>query len=167
MKAKSFFMIFVSMAVVPLLLAYAVLKFGWFTPGATANGTFLADEVHLSALVNEDTPNWSIVYQPKDKQCDKQCLLQLYGVNQTYVALGKLQKRVQAVVMTKVENNPYPLLTQLDQASNLDSNLIYIADPFGNLILSYPISQSKEQMITTSKAMIADLKKLLNYARIG
>ncbi|MDA8621681.1 transmembrane cytochrome oxidase associated protein [Psychrosphaera sp.] len=167
MKSKSFFGIFLAMAAVPLVLAYLVLKMGWYTPAATNKGQFLQSEIVLP--IKTESPMWSIVYQPKNTGCDQFCEEQLYGLNQTYLALGKLQKRVNAWVLTnEMPLQDYPA-TKAYSASNkdLDSEHIYVIDPMGKVILKYPGSQTREITIRTSKDILSDLKKLLNYARIG
>jgi len=178
MKAKSFFGIFVAMALVPLVLAYLVLKFGWFTPGATAKGEFVEHDIQLENLgqqTESQRPMWRIVYQPS-ANCDALCEEQLYGLNQTHTALGKLQKRVDANVLIDTSNsqsaaidlNNYPHLTaQSATHAQLDSGYLYIIDPFGKAIMRYKGSIEREQTIKISKFILADLKKLLNYARVG
>lgn len=169
MKAKSFFSIFVAMALVPLLLAFVVLKFGWFTAGATAKGQFVEREITLTLSERPEKPMWSLVYQPSKLDCEKLCQEQLYGLNQTYVALGKLQKRVNAFVLnSSVQLTQYPLIKQsLSSNTDLDPHYIYVVDPLGKVIMKYPGSESREKTIKTSKDILADVKKLLNYARVG
>lgn len=169
MKTKSFFSIFVVMALVPLVLAFAVFKFGWFTPGATAKGEFVENEMTLNLAAETDKPIWHLVFQPTIGHCDAKCHEQLYGLNQTYVALGKLQKRVNALVLNEqTDLESYPLLKN-HQAKNegLDENYIYIVDPRGMVILQYKGSVIREDTINTSKDILVDIKKLLNYARVG
>ena len=166
MKAKSFFSIFVIMAVVPLLLAFAVLKMGWFTPGATSKGEFVQQDITL--VLPHDRPTWSIVFQPSNS-CDQLCSEQLYSLNQTYVALGKLQKRVSAYVLnSETDISGFSHLAHNDgQHDLLSENHIYLVDPFGKVILRYAGSTDRQNTIKTSKDIIADVKKLLNYARVG
>lgn len=167
MKAKTFFGIFVVMAVVPLALAYMTLQFNWFTPAATNKGEFMAEEVSIS--IEKENPTWSIVYQPTGSECDQICKEQLYGLNQTYIALGKLQKRVEAYVLTDVlDISDYPATRPYQkQFAELDPNFLYVVDPMGKVVLRYQASPQREQTIMTSKYILSDLKKLLKYARIG
>lgn len=167
MKAKTFFGIFVAMAVVPLGLAYMTLKFNWFTPAATNKGEFMAQEVTIA--LEKEQPTWTIIYQPQENECDQLCKEQLYGLNQTYIALGKLQKRVDAFVLSgSIDLSDYPATRQVEtQFSQLDSNFLYVVDPMGKVVLRYQASPSREQTIMTSKYILSDLKKLLKYARIG
>jgi len=169
MKTKSFFSVFIAMAIVPLVLAFMVLKFGWFTSGATAKGQFVETEISLNLMDTTDKPIWFLVFQPNNNDCDKTCEELLYGLNQTYTALGKLQKRVNAIVLNEsIELANYPLLKP-HQAINdaLEENYIYLVDPFGKVVLKYAGSPVRENTIKTSKDILSDVKKLLNYARVG
>ena len=173
MKAKSFFGIFLAMAVVPLVLAYLVLKLGWFTPGATAKGEFVQHDIQLQDLQTEASsdqrPLWRIIYQA-NSPCDQLCVEQLYGLNQTHSALGKLQKRVTAQVLTseQIDLSSYSHL-KINNTTNekLESDYLYIVDPFGKAIMKYKGSLSRDKTIETSKHILADIKKLLKYARVG
>ncbi len=170
MKTKSFFGIFVGMAIVPLVAAYAVLKLGWYTPGATAKGQFVEREIQLYKNVEQANENrlWRIVVQPND-QCSQHCQELLYGLNQTYIALGKLQKRVEAQVLSKnLDISAYPKLTSgQHENQHLSPNYLYLVDPFGKVILQYPIGANRAQTVASSKAALADIKKLLKYSRVG
>lgn len=166
MKAKPFFSIFIVMAAVPLLLAFIILKMGWYTPGATNKGDFVEFETSLN--LEHEKPTWAIVYQPKST-CDKLCSEQLYGLHQTYIALGKLQKRVSAYVLADdIPMEEYQKLqTKSINDTNLSANHIYLVDPLGKVIMQYPGSESRDETIQTSKDLLADIKKLLKYARVG
>jgi hypothetical protein len=167
MKSKTFFSLFAALAGVPLLLAYLILELNWFTPAATNKGEFLPKEVSVDLKLEK--PTWSIVYQPQKNDCDQQCEELLYGLNQTYIALGKLQKRVNAWVMAEnFDISDFPA-AQLNKTTNpeLSNDYIYIVDPRGKVILRYAGTTNREETIKTSKDILSDLKKLLNYARIG
>jgi len=170
MKAKSFFTVFIGMAVVPLVLAYAVLKFGWYTPGATAKGQFVSEDIQLQiGNGNEGKAGvWRLVIQPEN-ECTNHCEELLYGLNQTYIALGKLQKRVEARVLTEnLDLTDYPKLkTASYNHQTLTDDHVYLVDPFGKVILQYPVSTDRAQTISSSKAILADIKKLLKYSRVG
>lgn len=166
MKAKPFFTIFIVMSAVPLILAFLVLKLGWFTPGATNKGEFVAFETSLN--LQHERPTWAIVYQPSD-HCDVTCSEQLYGLNQTYIALGKLQKRVEAYVLSDgfsaSEYSHLKLKPITNQ--NLQADHLYLVDPMGKVIMQYKGSTERDETIQTSKDLLADIKKLLKYARVG
>lgn len=168
MKAKLFFTVFIGMAIVPLVLAYAALNMGWYTPGATAKGQFVDHDIQLDMGANSKAGIWRIVAQP-ESNCSIHCEELLYGLNQTYVALGKLQKRVEARVLNEqLDLTKYPKLISASSAQNkLTSQFLYLVDPFGKVILQYPVNTDRQQTITTSKAVLSDIKKLLKYSRVG
>jgi hypothetical protein len=167
MKAKSFLLIFVGMAAIPLILAYLALKLEWYTPGATNKGEFVQQDVSLD--FGHDRPTWAIVYQPQLGGCDALCEEQIHGLNQTYVALGKLQKRVNAYVLTEnlVLDEHYRLSKSGSTHPMLSPEFLYLVDPFGKVILQYKGGDNREATVQVSKDILADVKKLLNYARIG
>lgn len=167
MKAKSFFLIFIGMAVVPLALAFMMLKFEWYTPGATNKGQFVQADINVA--LEHEKPTWSFVYQPSLAHCDSQCEEQVYGLNQTYIALGKHQKDVKAYVLhPSYELAPESRISVAHKVNEqLSSQFLYLVDPFGKVILQYPVGANREQTIQMSKDMLADVKKLLKYARVG
>lgn len=165
MSAKRFLLIFTAMAAIPLLLAFAVLQFNWFTPGATNKGEFVDFDVKVPTAQEQQL--WRIVYQPKQGACDAICEEQLYGLNQTFVALGKLQPKVKSLLFSKaVDVSEYKHVEPVAETfSQLSPNNIYLVDPFGQVILQYPANSQREQTIQTSKALLSDIKKLLKYSR--
>jgi hypothetical protein len=44
---------------------------------------------------------------------------------------------------------------------------ILIADPLGNIILSHQLPVNTQQQGVLGKAIIADMKKLLKYSKVG
>lgn len=167
MKSKTFFAVFATMAIVPLALAYMTLKFGWFTPAVTNKGEFMTREVSLE--LPKESPKWRIVFQPQQNSCDALCEEQLYGLNQAFVALGKLQRRVDAVVLSnEVDLSAYPRAQRIQQRFDvLQPNYIYLVDPMGKVVLRYAAQNDREHTILTSKHILSDLKKLLKYERVG
>jgi hypothetical protein len=83
--------------------------------------------------------------------------------------LGKLQKDVRAYVL----NPPSPIKSEyvLDsltlESQGLSPDYIYLVDPFGKVILQYATSHNRNESVQMSKDMLADVKKLLKYARMG
>lgn len=172
MQSKSFFTWFIILALVPLVLAYLVLSLGWYTPGATNRGAFLSQELQLSFIRQDSSQagRWHLIAQPNSGQdCGYECQELLYGLNQTYLALGKLQKRVTAQVLaTQLDLSAYPkLMLTAAPEQGLSAQYLYLVDPFGKVILQYPVTGERAQTISSSKAALADIKKLLKYSRVG
>ncbi|HJS21932.1 MAG TPA: hypothetical protein VJ764_04695 [Steroidobacteraceae bacterium] len=134
----------------------------------------------VAALVFDG--KWSLIYAG-DGRCDADCRHALYVTRQVRLALNQHMERVQRVFLYRGECCEEPYFSQeqpgliardLDSAAGreLDAILqssvragearsrIWIADPLGNLVLSYPAD-------TDPRGMIADMKKLLKLSHIG
>jgi hypothetical protein len=144
------------------------------------NGSLSGPDGGSSALLFDG--KWSLIYADAGS-CDAQCRQALYVTRQVRLALNQNMDRVQRVFLYYGEccEEPYFAAEQagliardLDTAAGqeLDAVLkssapageanarIWIADPLGNLVLSYPAD-------TDPRGMIADLKKLLKLSHIG
>ncbi|GEK10691.1 transmembrane cytochrome oxidase associated protein [Pseudoalteromonas sp. McH1-7] len=154
---------FVSLFIMPLLLAFVALKLGWLPSSTTNHGEFLRQEVRQPAVV-QDT-EWSIVYQ-RPKSCNEQCSLLLNSLPNLYLALGKHQQKVTIVVL---QNQGEPLIehaTSLPlQISQLQDNYIYLVDKTGLFVLQYAPILDQRKTRSIQKGLLSDLKKLLNYSR--
>lgn len=116
--------------------------------------------------------------------CSQQCLDILYKIRQTHTALGKDSDRVIRVMLTTQHLTP-ALLQQLNQtyhgtlpftitqaqltrflgdspakAEALSYGRLYLVDPLGNTMLTYPLN-------TAFKPLHSDLKRLLQLSQIG
>ena len=154
---------------------------GW-RPGDTTNrGELLQPVVALGDSTLDtavDAPlfkgHWSLIYLERGR-CDAACQDRLVRIRQIRLATGSEADRVQRVFLS---DGPMPdpdwlaaghagLITARPARDTvfaarieaLDSGF-FIADPLGNLILSYPLS-------TQAKPIYEDLKKLLRNSRIG
>jgi hypothetical protein len=124
---------------------------------------------------------WSLIYSD-DGRCDADCRHALYVTRQVRLALNQNLDRVQRVFLYRGDccEQPYFTAEQADLiARDLDSaggqtlsvilgasvpahdaQRIFVADPLGNLVLSYPADADP-------RGIIADLKKLLKLSHIG
>ena len=127
---------------------------------------------------------WTLVYLLNGK-CAETCLENLYKMRQLRLATGKNARRVQRAVL--VVNTDRGALTQqladypgqyvlYPESMDADSLLtlfrltpddrpyagdrLYLVDPLGNLMMSYPAT-------TPPGGIIKDLTRLLKYSRIG
>jgi cytochrome oxidase Cu insertion factor (SCO1/SenC/PrrC family) len=126
---------------------------------------------------------WSLLYVG-DGACDERCRRALYLMRQSHRAVGKDMDRVQRVFLVtgnccaeaflaqehaglrvvRLEGPdaavllaPFPVHADGPVGS---AGRIYVADPLGNLLLSYSSS-------APDKALLTDLKKLLRLSHIG
>jgi hypothetical protein len=125
---------------------------------------------------------WSLIYTA-DGGCDADCRHALYVMRQVRLSLNQNMDRVQRVFLYRGEccEEPYfsteqrGLITRdLDSAAGVELMAaleasapaqdararVWIADPLGNLVMSYAPDADP-------KGMIADLKKLLRLSHIG
>jgi hypothetical protein len=125
---------------------------------------------------------WSLIYVG-DGRCDSQCRQALYVMRQVRLALNQNMDRVQRVFLYGgdcCEEQYFSTEQRGLVARDLDSSAgeelrallesvtpthstqarIWIADPLGNLVVSYAAD-------TDPRGIIADLKKLLRLSHIG
>lgn len=125
---------------------------------------------------------WSLIYAG-DGRCAADCRHALYVTRQVRLALNQNMDRVQRVFLFQGECCEEPFFANEHRgliARDLDSaagqelravlegtapapggpSRIWIADPLGNLVMSYPTDADP-------RGMIADLKKLLKLSHIG
>lgn len=111
--------------------------------------------------------------------CDLYCQASLFKMRQARLVLGREAARVRMVYLLDDVQQPNPELNQLllqypvlsvyrienatdvsVQAPGLRQNQVYIADPFGNLVMFYlPDAYSRD--------IIKDFKRLLKASKIG
>lgn len=111
--------------------------------------------------------------------CEDSCEQQIYIQRQIHVALGKLESRIERVLVTQNANSSglkqnYPRLAVKQTAESplsdqlrdrvpadiLAKNPVFIADPFGNVMLYFTEEHDY-------KSQISDIKKLLKLSTIG
>jgi len=126
---------------------------------------------------------WSMIFVAET--CDSVCMENVYRMRQIHIGIGKHSLRIQKVLLL-TEQDPLQLTEQfinypgqqvisnsatdsnllldnfrLDDAVNpIKAGRIYISDPLGNLMISYPAD-------INPKGILKDLKKLLRASRIG
>lgn len=126
---------------------------------------------------------WTMLYVG-DGACDARCRKALYLMRQSRIALNKDMDRIQRVFLVTghccdraflAQEHPdlvVALLEGPDAASLLapfpvysdgpvgTAGRIYLVDPLGNLLMSYPAG-------APDKALLTDMKKLLRLSHIG
>lgn len=156
---------------------------GWLLPKETSNQGYLLTPVLATTdfgltqdPISQDR-HWQLIqFSP---ECTQSCFDKLYEQRQVHIALGKRQQRVQRLLVTNSDISEkirldYPdlqlssvpvdsvmerLKTRLPE-SHLSLNPIFVADPFGNIMLYFTPEQDY-------RAQLSDLKKLLRLSTIG
>ncbi|SHI02902.1 hypothetical protein [Ferrimonas marina] len=162
--------------VMPVLVAYAVLKLGLYQGGSTNKGQLLsALSYEQLAHENPEAQQWQIIaFLPE--QCDESCQDNLVLMRQTHQALGREQQRVRPLVFTQSDSDLSAVKQlselQVTQATANDQVVdalapyaLVVVDPWGQWVLGYPHGS-----LTTAehrRDLLADLRKLLKLSRIG
>lgn len=164
----------------PIILAKLALEQNWLALGVTNQGTLLNNELTLEKLGLKNElfkEQWLILYS-LPKECLSSCLKTLETVHNTYVVLGKDMPRVTPVALKQQEFSPqqnqqlaksqWQILTMPAQSKNfITQSQVLIIDPLGNVILSHFPPLEKDQQADFGKAILADMKKLLKYSKVG
>ena len=156
---------------------------GWLLPDERSNNGILLSPVlsvtdlGLPAIEITQDRHWQLIqFSPT---CTQACFDKMYEQRQMHIALGKLQPRIQRVIISQSDlsdklRSDYPNLTAVSfdasalsdalkariPATSLTGNPIFVADPFGNIMLYFTDEHDY-------KAQIQDLKKLLKLSTIG
>lgn len=179
-KSRRNMMLIVVAFVLPIILAKFALQDHWFNYGVTNKGALIENELNLTQLgINADQfdKQWLMLYR-LPKSCQQSCQQAVVSINNTYVALGKEMPRVTPVGLT--ENGlPESLLNQIREKhwqftslpnlarNQLTSTQLFIVDPLGNVVLAHELPEQVEALPQFGKNILADMKKLLKYSRIG
>jgi hypothetical protein len=173
-------LLLIAVFILPILLAKLALDNQWLDLGVTNQGKLLEQPLTLNELGIDKsafTKQWLIIYRIPNI-CPEICLHSIEAVHNSYVALGKDMPRVSAVLLKKnifsdqqnkqLSKSQWQVLTLSPQMNDLlQEPQVLIADPLGNIILRHQLPDSIEQQPAFGKAIIADMKKLLKYSKVG
>lgn len=174
--SKKTLLLMIAVFVVPVILAKLALENDWFTKAATNKGQLLTPTIDMSAVLQNETPKWRLVYV-MPSQCDAVCENALFSINQVWLALGKESDRAEALVLLKEDSDntavaalsDYPNVSTLASSNSLplETNSVYIVDTQNNAMLFYQIKNDRKEAVMESRDMLADIRKLLKLSRIG
>jgi hypothetical protein len=164
----------------PILLAKLALDNEWLNSAVTNQGTLLTQPLTLLDLGIADNlskKQWLILYK-LPSTCSEICLQTIEIVHNSYVLLGKNMPRVTPILLAnnifseqqrqQLNKSQWQILELTPQMNNLlITPQILIADPLGNIILSHQLPVNTQQQGVLGKAIIADMKKLLKYSKVG
>ena len=167
-KFLSIILVFLS----PFILAYYYfINDATSSRGTTNYGTFLKEQVIIDANHKLSDEYWMIV-QVIPENCDTKCQENTHMLRQINTALGKDMSRVKRIIIFEKniqKNNVYiknyPKVIVLENSEKIYNKLskmeerIFVADPFGNIILGY-----KRDFVP--KGLLKYLKKLLKFSKI-
>ncbi|REL25237.1 hypothetical protein DXX93_00795 [Thalassotalea euphylliae] len=186
---KHFVMVCIAF-LLPVILAKMALEQQWFNYGVTNQGQLLATPVSLSQLSLTDIQtdkHWLMVFNVPTP-CEKACQKSVNALSNTYLALGKEMPRVQAVLLNYSTAHASTNLATASGKNNeleihisrwqqftvpalthpeLQHGKVFIVDPLGNVVMTHQPPQAADALPAFGKAILADMKKLLKYSRIG
>ena len=175
---RSFILLLLAFAL-PIVLAKLALENNWLTYGVTNQGKLIEGELTLKELGINKTDfeqQWLILFA-MPKGCDSHCEQTLESVHNSYVALGTEMPRVTPVALSqglssqqkeRIKDSQWHLKAMPSLAKKmLGQAQILVADPQGNVLLSHQIPENNAELSAFGKKILADMKKLLKYSRIG
>jgi len=179
-KSRRKFLMVIAVFALPIILAKLALEQGWLDYGVTNQGTLIENELTLNQLgLNASAldQQWLLLY-PLPSDCQSHCEQALEKIHNTYVALGKEMPRVTPVALTqkalsavqqkRISESQWHVLPSTGLTNNLLSPAqVFIVDPLGNIILSHSIPSDDKNLPEFGKAILADMKKLLKYSKVG
>lgn len=162
----------------PFVLALLLFYGPWQPSPLPGSRELLVPPVATPAGWLADTADgvqpWSLVYA-RTTACDERCVQDLERLRQVHAALGRDADRVQrvyldggdaprsadpALVQRRLDDGPGAAVARALDAAQLRLGRVYIADPRGNLVASYPSDVDQ-------KELLRDLKRLLAGAGAG
>jgi cytochrome oxidase Cu insertion factor (SCO1/SenC/PrrC family) len=181
MSARAKLLCVVGIAVAPILASYVVyFTMRDSTPWATTNhGTLLDPARSIAELGWVDARDsskasplgdghwWLIV--ATSASCDDACVDAVTQLRQLHVLLNRDQSRVRRALLFDADvaastlddfEARYPKLGLLIRQGEPVESGVYVVDPHGNVILSYPYRDA-------GKPVLEDLQKLLKASQIG
>lgn len=168
-KQKTLLLAFLALFILPVALAQMAFMGGWLAGSPTVNKGELINPPLSAAALFANNHHWRLVYV-MPPICHQACHESLYILGQTHLALGREMDRVVPVVLgaATLPADTAPGLVQGGPGgAPLQPNRLYIADPRGFVMLSYPPASERPQTLALGKDMLTDLKRLLKHSQVG
>jgi hypothetical protein len=156
-----------AVCVAPLVLGTAAYMLGW-SPGAPSNyGELIAPRM---TPLDEFRGKWVLVSFDAGA-CDAYCERKLYVMRQVRRAQGKDMDRIERLWVLTDAAKPRADVMVASEGTRISRNghfgfpgnasdHIYLVDPLGNLMMSFPRDPDPSRMIK-------DLQRLMKYSRFG
>jgi len=196
-KNRKTFLILLAFFITPTMMGYLAYYGKWIDGSSTVNkGRLLSPPIAIEnlnlrmadgSLFAQPTlrGRWWLFYQVPSS-CEQACLNSILQTRQVRLALGKNTDRVKRVLIIEPKwLTAFPELANQIKSGHEDSlilapseimqpttnplepGLIYIVDPLGNMIMTYPAYKDTQEAILKAKLILKDLNKLLKVSRIG
>ena len=168
---KKFLLLFVLCCSLPLVTAKLALEFSWFNAGATNKGQWLEQEIQLLPASSSSRQHWHLVYV-QAQQCDINCNLALYILQQIYTGLGRQQEQIS--ILAIADQMPqaltrFPSITWQSPSISVSDfqDQIFIVNQQGLALLRYSVVNDPKKMLLIGKDIRTDLRRLMAYDRDG
>ncbi|RXJ73041.1 hypothetical protein CS022_12200 [Veronia nyctiphanis] len=187
MKGKKALLIVAAVFILPIAAAKLVLEMGLYQGGSTNNGHLFAEKDMLDAKWLEQQGMWRVVY-PMPDDCGEACKYALFQLGQMPTAVGPNRDRFASIILTDAgQENVNQVTAQLSGQKEFlvqqidaeiarqiealpishDGEVLYLADPLGNVIMAYPIPADDSERIAQGKGLLTDLRKLMKLSKVG
>ncbi|GLP95953.1 hypothetical protein [Paraferrimonas sedimenticola] len=170
------FLLIVLAFLLPVGVAKLFLSQEWYQGGVTNHGQLIeAQSYQDMALENPSPGKWQLVYAHPE-QCLQVCQADLTLLANSITALGRLNERVEPVVLVPSAMAPQTRQTLRDSGFILAEHPAQmpiglgdsaIVDPLGNWVLSYDQQGLKSEQARNSRERFLDVKKLLKMSKVG
>lgn len=184
-KASTSLWLLLAAFILPIVLAKCALTYNWLNYGVTNKGVLIDQPLTLKALGIENhdfEQHWLIMFNVP-KNCSTLCEQTLLSLSHTIIALGRERGRVLPVALVSttpsdsakqspslslLEQHNWQLIQLPEQARKyLTSSQVIIVDPMENIVLTHNSPEVASALAQFGKNILADMKKLLKYSRIG
>lgn len=170
MAKHKFIGLFMLCCGLPLAAAWLVLASGWYQGGVNSKGQWLSTEIRLLPAVPATAPHWRLVFIAP-ASCQQSCAETLHLMTQIHTALGRKQQQLSLLVTAAqlpaglTAALPKGVQFQLSDVSGLQVGSLVLVEQQGLALLQYPLPLQSQQLPLAGKAVMADLKKLMNFDR--
>lgn len=168
MSKSKFLSLFLLIAAVPVLVAFVLLKTGWYHAGVNNKGTWYQQEIHLLPAIEAKQAHWRLVYL-RPAVCDAVCKSVEHLMKQIHAALGRKQQQLDLVVLTseRVEEQAEgPAIRYLQSSfAGLPVGSLIIVEQQGLALLHYKLPGDIQHFPLLGKDVMADLQKLFKFDR--
>ncbi|SET85615.1 hypothetical protein [Thalassotalea agarivorans] len=174
-KSRRQLLMLLAVFIIPVIVAKIALSNAWLSEAVTNKGELVDNIEQVITFSNDKTDEKWLLLVKVDQQCGDYCASYMQTIENTYTALGKEMPRTVPVALVGDQDTGaftatpkwYMATKQADKTALFQSDYVYVVDPLGRVIMRHHIPTNSEALPAMGKAILADMKKLLKYSRIG
>lgn len=167
MGKHRFLSLFALVSLLPVLLAFILLKAGWFQSGVTNHGRWFEQEIRLLQPIAPGAAHWRLVYA-LPANCTEHCAQVLQLMHNIQLALGRKNAQLDLVVLASqppVVALPAGIALLSPAEFKLTDQQLVLVEQQGLALLDYPLPAENHALPMLGKALLADLQKLMKFDR--